>query len=281
MTTADSGIAPVICPDNRWLWQSGDGSVIWQLMFSGDELVMGMCRNPAELRATLFCLHASSGEVLCDNFVPESDAVPVGDGWLVGLETTLDGILFCHAFQPGSPEHQGIWALDLPGKRVAWSRADLVFAANLDETFLVYRSRVFAGYPEREYWLIDPRTGIEIEPSFMETAQANRLRLSAANEQERQRIHLPVAAIDATGNHVEKIEWGDWRVTASHRMISGEDGAGVWDSRLMIVSAAGHCLLGDTMAEGVPVPAFNNFLIREGRLYYIKENNGLVSVALS
>lgn len=268
--------------NKRWIWQGSAGSVIWQLMFSGDALVMGLRRYPQERRATLFCLDSATGRALCDDFVltetGESGGL-VGDGWMIGLETTHEGLLFCHTFQPGSPEHLGLWAVDLPGNAVVWRRTDLAFAANLGDSFLVYRTRVFAGFPEREYLLIDPRTGQETEASAVDTDRANQLRMEAASEQERQGILLPFAGFDESG-HVERIEFGSVSVSATHRMIAAESGTVVWDSRLKVVSAA-LPLFEDAMAEGVPMPAFNNFLIRAGRLYYIKQNDALISVSIS
>jgi hypothetical protein len=255
--------------------------VIWQLMFPCEGLVAGLKRFPATRSASIFCIDASTGMTRCDAFVPSAGAggeMPVGDGWMIGLETTRENLLFCHAYQPGSPEHQGIWAVDLPGGTVLWSRPDLVFAANLGERFLVYKTRVFAGFPERDYRLIDPRTGREIDEGVMEAERANRLRQEAESEQERQGILLPVAGLDETGGYAEIIDFGEQRVTARHALRAGESAA--WDSFLEI-SSTGIALYEDTMASSVPAPVFNNFLLRAGRLYYIREKGTLISVEVS
>jgi hypothetical protein len=265
-----------------WSWHGGSGALIWQLMFSGSDAVMGIKRFPRQRAATLFCLESFTGCVLRDNFVLTGGAepdVPVGDGWMTGLETTHGELLFCHAYQPGSPEHQGIWAVDLKGNGIVWSRPDLVYAANLGDSLLVYRSKVFAGFPERDYWLIDPLSGRELDHPGMDHERPNRLRLMAESEQERQGIMLPDSGFDESGQ-VEHIDCGSWRASAFHRMYIAEGGAVSWASSLTI-TAGDRLLYEDIMATSETMPVFNNFLIRKGRLYYIKEKESLISVAVS
>lgn len=251
-------------------------------MFGG-ETVMGIKRFPQERKASFFCLESSTGKVLRDDFVltfdnGESEA-PVGDGWMIGLETVHGNLLFCHTYQPGSPEHQGIWALDLPAGRVAWSRSDLVFTANLGDAFLAYRSIVFAGFPERDYFLIDPLTGRELERLGTAHERPNRLRDAAQSEEKRQGILLPDAAFDELG-HVESIALGDTSVTVRHRMERGAEGIVGWVSTLS-VNEGERLVHEDVMTSGEPMPVFNSFLIKEGRLYYIKEREFLVSLVVS
>ncbi|NTW53294.1 MAG: DUF4905 domain-containing protein [Chlorobaculum sp.] len=264
-----------------WTWHGGKDAIIWQLMFGGDT-VMGIKRFAQERKASFFCLEASTGRVLCDDFAlttgDESETL-VGDGWMIGLETVHTGLLFCHAFQPGSPEHLGIWAVDLPASRIAWSRPDLAFTANLGDALLAYRSIVFAGFPEREYYLLDPLTGREIEHLGTAHERPNQLRDAAESEEARQGILLPEGAFDDQG-HVERIDLGASSVTVRHRLESGAEGIPGWVAMLSV--AEGDRLIHDeVMASGEPMPVFNSFLMKEGRLYYIKEREYLVSLAVS
>jgi hypothetical protein len=250
-------------------------------MFGGDT-VMGIKRFPQERKASFFCLESSTGRLLCDDFVltagDESNAL-VGDGWMIGLETVRGGLLFCHAFQPGSPEHLGIWALDLPGSRVVWSRPDLAFTANLGDALLAYRSLLFAGFPERDYYLLDPMTGREIEHLGTDHERPNQLRDEAASEEERQGILLPDAAFDELG-HVERISFGAASVTVRHRIEIVAEGIPGWVATLSV--AEGERLIHEAvMASGEPMPVFNSFLMKDGRLYYIKEREFLVSLVVS
>ncbi|NTV01709.1 MAG: hypothetical protein HGB04_02855 [Chlorobiaceae bacterium] len=262
-----------------WSWHAGKGAVIWQLMFPEGGIVAGLKRDPAARTATLFCVEADTGLELCDDFVPmvaEGSDLPVGEGWMIGLETTHGGLLFCHAFQSGSPEHQGLWAVDLPAGRVVWGRPEAVFAANLGEALLVYRTRMFAGFPEREYWLIDPRNGEVLEALGTGHERPNLLRMSAAGEEARQGIALPETRMSADGP-LELIEAGEVAAEGRHTpsLLPG-----AWRSTVR-ASVAGLTVHEGTMAMASPAPLFNNFLIRGTTLYYIKENEELVGVKLS
>jgi hypothetical protein len=250
-------------------------------MFSSDA-VMGIKRFPQERKATFFCLESFTGRMLRDDFVltaGDENETPVGDGWMIGLETVHGSLLFCHAYQPGSPEHQGIWALDLLAGRVAWSRPDLTYTANLGDAFLAYRSIVFAGFPERDYYLLDPLTGGEIEHLGTAHERPNQLRDVAESEEARQRILLPGLAFDERG-HVERIGLGASCVTVHHRIEIGAEGAAGWKATLA-VTEGDRLVHEERMASGEPAPVFNSFLIKDSRLYYIKEREHLVSLVVS
>jgi len=269
-------------PEGGWSWHGGSGAMIWQLMFADSGLLFGLKRFPEQRRASLFCLDSETGRMLCDDFVltgGADSAEPVGDGWMIGLETTHRNLLFCHGFQPGSPEHQGIWAVDLAEGTLAWGRPDVVFAANLGESVLAYKSRVFAGFPERDYFLIDPLTGREVEHIGTDPERFNALRNEAVGEEERQGVVLPSAGMDEFG-HLETIRLGGSTVTAMHRLVSGGGTENAWSS-VLALNAGDRLLFEDTMGQAGAAPLFNNFLVRDQRLYYIKEREMLVSIDLS
>lgn len=262
-----------------WSWHAGKGSAIWQLVFPGEGVVAGLKRYPALRAASLFALDAASGTPLCEGFVPvvvQGGETPVGDGWMIGLESVCRGLVYCHGFQAGSPEHQGIWAVDPVAGRVVWGRPEAVFAANLDSSLLVYRNRMFAGFPEREYWLIDPSTGGVLEALGTGHDRPNLLRMTAADEESRQGIRLSGTALSPNGP-VERIDAGTCTVEAGHRPSAMVSGA--WCSTLR-VRFGEQTLYEAEMAVSSPAPLFNNFLVRGHMLYYIRENEHLVGVEL-
>ena len=264
----------------KWTWHGGSGSMIWQLMFLESGKVLGIKRFPSQRNASLFCLDRQTGSALCDDFVltfGNGSDVPVGEGWMTGLETIHGELVFCHSYQPGSPEHLGLWAVDLPGRNVVWSRPELVFAANLGDTFLAYRTSVFAGFPERDYRLVDPQTGSEIEHIGTGHERPNQLRNSAGSEESRQGIVLPELCL-AGAEPVECLSYGASRVEGYHRMAGAE--AGSWVSGLRVMTGD-LIVYEDTMAAHSLMPLFNNFLIKGSTLYYIKENEELISVELT
>lgn len=267
--------------DRGWVWHAGCGSVIWQLMFPDSGHVIGQKRYPALRTTSFFCLDALTGRVLCDDFVLTGGAdpdVPAGEGWMVGLETTVGDLVVMHAWLAGSPEHQGLWAVDLTACKVVWKRPDLVFAANLGTSLLAFRQTVFAGFPEREYLLVDPLNGEETERFAGRDDEAIRRRYEAEPEASRQGIILPeVSCCVTTGNPVETIVYGSLTVDGLHRLR--DDGEG-WDARIRITEN-GEAVHEGPMADRAPQPLLNNYLMRESSIYYIEKNEKLVSVRLS
>lgn len=264
--------------ERLWAWQGGAGALIWQLMFLSSGRIAGLKRFPDARSASFFCIDPVSGEAVCDNFVLTSggDAdLPVGDGWMTGIETVHEELLIAHGYHAGSPEHLGIWAIDLPSGRVAWSRPECVFTAHLGGSILAYRPRGFAGLPEREYLLLDPPTGRTLEELGLDHDRPNRLRSEAEPEDLRQGILLPDVARIGSGL-IETIPAGRVRIEAVH---CPESDGGPWSSAIRVMD--GDTLLyTDLMAEKEPMPPLDNFLTRGGSLYYIKGKEQLISVGI-
>lgn len=278
----------------QWSYHAGNGVFLWQLMFPGTGQVVGQKRDPESHVSSFFCLDAATGAVLCDDFVLMQGGdkdIPAGGGWMVGLETTLGELVFCHAYLPESPEHLGLWAVNLPERNVLWSRPDLVFAANLETSLLMYRHSVFAGFPEREYFLVDPVTGRDLENLGADHEKANALRYEAESEEVRQGLVLPglqscPAGKAVTGNsgkscsgglspYHESIVLGELKIEGFHESLSDS----CWMSRIRIFLGE-DLVYNDLIAVNARRPQLNNFLIKDRSLYYIKNNGELISVGL-
>ncbi len=276
-----------------WRYHAGHGALIWQLMFTETGDLIGQKRFKADRRALFFCIDIITGKVVCDDYLLMDHHHPVsaGEGWFVGLETTLGNLVYCYAYQSESPEHKGIWALDLRDNRVVWSRPDIVFAANLDHEFLVYKLSAFGGFPERHFLLIDPFTGEVIRTLGLDSPAVNAIRQEVIPEDDRQQVMLSEfvtremteerLALQRVGitetTRCECILKGIFTVTALHEQV---ESTGLWHSFLN-VWAVDSLVYADTMEESVEKPCLNNFLIRSKNLYYLKNKEELVCVALT
>jgi hypothetical protein len=277
----------------RWRFNAGQGALIWQLMFTGSGDLIGQKRFVASRQARLFCIDPETGEVFSDDYqlMDSVHSVPAGEGWFTGLETTSRDLVYCHVYQRESPEHLGIWALDLRRTQVVWSRQDIIFAANLDHEFLVYRLSVFAGFPERHFMLIDPLSGETIRELGVDTLAVNAIRGEHVREDVRQQVILPEFVTDhmsverlvlqkagiSDNARCECIMQGPLMIVAQHELI---ESSGLWLSTLTVFQDE-SALYADSMEEQVEKPCVNNFLIRGAQLYYIKNKEELVCVALS
>ncbi len=175
--------------------------------------------------------------------------------------------------------------------RVVWSRPDIVFVANLEDEFLVYKSLVFAGFPERHFLLIDPFTGADIRCLGLDSLEVHAIREAVVQEEVRQQVTLPEfvmegmpverAALQRAGiaetNRCECIVQGSLTVAALHEQRQLPD---VWDTVLKVWQND-RLVYADCMEESVEKPGRNNFLIRCDNMYYLKGKEELISVALS
>lgn len=262
---------------------------IWQIMFTGSGTLVAQKRDTGRRQAIFFSLDPDSGKLLTDGFQPllSDEAGPAGEGWFTGLESTSEHLAYCHSYMQNSPEHLGIWAYDPGEGRVAWTRPDVVFSANLGTDLLVYRPTVFAGFPERFFMLLDALTGRTVRELGEDNPETASLRMNAVPEEDRQQVRLPLMT-SAAGLPHELVAISLPETALLEYIPSGKSGAlavhephghsGTWVSSIKV--CRNGFLYEDTMLRDTEAPALNNFLIRGDKLYYIKGKEELVSVAL-
>lgn len=263
-----------------WTRPAGGDALIWKIMFTGSGLVVCENRIPGARDTSYTCCREEDGATVLDRFSPrtvvEGEAPTPG---MTGLETVGEKLFYIHAYQPDSPEHRGLWAIDPLRGGLAWARADCAFTAHVAEGMLVYRAGSFAGFPERHYLLLDPSSGgIQDEPG-RDTNRVAQLRSKALCEETRQDVLLPRAdggSAPRPGELREYIRKGELLLTVDHASAGPETG---FDARIR-VRRRGVTVYEDTLACNTPAPCVNYFLLRGVRLYYIRNMNELVSVGV-
>ena len=276
----------------RWQYGAGCGALVWQLMFTQTGDLIGQKRVAASRQALFFGIDTLTGKIFLDDylFLDHIHSLSPAESWFIVLETTLGELVYCSACQPNSPERQGIWAVDFRNGNVVWSRPDLVFVANLESEFLVYKPSAFAGFPERHFLLIDPVTGADIRSSGLDTLDVNALRAEVVQEEVRQQVTLPEFVTEGMAERMVLQRVGVAETTRCECIVHGSltvavlhepaQSPNLWDSSLKVWRS--DCLVyEDTLEESVEKPGLNNFLIRSDSLYYLKAKEKLVCVALS
>ena len=276
----------------RWQYGAGCGALVWQLMFTQTGDLIGQKRVAASRQALFFGIDTLTGKIFLDDylFLDHIHSLSPAESWFIVLETTLGELVYCSACQPNSPERQGIWAVDFRNGNVVWSRPDLVFVANLESEFLVYKPSAFAGFPERHFLLIDPVTGADIRSSGLDTLDVNALRAEVVQEEVRQQVTLPEFVTEGMAERMVLQRVGVAETTRCECIVHGSltvavlhepaQSPNLWDSSLKVWRS--DCLVyEDTLEESVEKPGLNNFLIRSDSLYYLKAREELVCVALS
>jgi len=268
----------------RWIHDCGEGAVVWRIVFTPSGTLVAEKRLSAERRSVFFSLDPLSGAVHTAGWRavdPVQEAL-IGEGWFTGIETVHEHFVYIHSWQEASPEHRGIWAFDPVRVEVQWGRPDLVFSANTKGGLLVYRIALFAGLPERQYFLLDPLTGALIQRSAQSPGEGldiaaeevYALQRGAETEESRQGVLLP-EMVAGRGGEQERIQLGETVVEGLH----GKKDSGEWYSRVSI-DEGGEARYRDSMEEHSPQPLWNNFLVRGGNLYYIRNKRELVCVPL-
>jgi hypothetical protein len=278
----------------RWRFDAGRGSLVWQMMFTDTGDLIGQKRCATSRQALFFGVEPLTGKVFCDDYLlmdQVQQSIPAGESWFTGIETTRGGLGYCYACQKYSPEHQGLWAVDFRRGRVVWSRTDIGFIANLGDEFLVCKTSLFGGFPERHFLFVDPLSGTEISKAALDSAQVHAIREAVVPEEVRQRITLPGFVMDGIAqerlglercevperSRSESLVYGDLMVVAVHEQSVS---TGLWRSSLG-VWRMDRLVYDDRMEECVDKPCLNNFLIQSNHLYYVREREELVCVALS
>lgn len=278
----------------RWQYDAGSDTLVWQLMFTETGDLVGQKRCIAARKALFFSIDTATGKVLCDDYLltEHCSAKLAGEGWFTGFETTFGAFACCYACQSQSPEHQGIWVIDFRGKKVVWSRPDIGFVAHFDNKMVVATTSVFGGFPERQFLLVDPLDGKNIPLPDLDSVTINEIRENAVQEHERQHVILPdVVTQEMVAEHRvlqrtgisetgcrECIVQDPVTIVAHHEPV---ELPGSWRSRIEVWHDD-TLVYSDCMEKSVESrPCLNNFLVRSGALYYIRDKRELICVALS
>ncbi len=277
----------------RWRYDAGHGYLVWQMMFTETGDLIGQKRSSASRQALFFGIETSTGCLFRDNYLlmDHYHSLPAGEGWFTGIETVRDSLVYCYACQPHSPEHQGLWALDLRAGEVVWSRPDISYIANPGDEFLVCRTSLFNGFPEREFLLVDPLRGSVLNKVALESHQVHAIRENALPEEDRQHIILPefimggmaeerLALLGVSVSDACRCEYLVQRSVTVAALHERPASSGVWRSTLVVWRS--DCLVyEECMEEAAEKPRLNNFLIQGDNLYYLKGKEELICVALS
>ena len=267
-----------------WRYSPPNSALLWKIMFLEPDLVVCESRRPKTNKTFFPCLSLHSGkEILKDFYLEDNCREVTTDSRMTGLETTRGNLFYVHGYQDGSPEHKGLWAVNPAKASVAWARPEASFVANLKEGMLVYAAGSFAGFPERNYMVLDCMTGEALETIGEDAHRANALRDESLSDEELQKVVLPQTAdpdisipeLSGVGL-IEYIEHGDLVITVSH--TPGERGKGF--DAVVRACRNGITVYDDMLAQATDVPCVNYFLLRGVTLYYVRNMNELISVRL-
>jgi hypothetical protein len=292
-------------------WQYQKSGNLWRMLFLEDQKLIIEHRSSTEKKVSFVLLDQKSGKPEWDDFIlytsgSDQQGKPVGDGWWVGMEYVLKDTVYFHSYSnPNNPEHMGIWAVDTKSKHTLWAREDLTFiCANQDNTFLCYQETNAEGFAERKFLIVDAQNGDIKNDLGFDVEKANTLRNSAYNLEQLQNVILPHNN-DTDSSSAEQLISQKKLKVKPERLISGLDL--IVENPFTIVGFHEQTDLMVNTSAGTPVQALNyelrlynensliysdslgkamsglimdGFFLTNKTLYYVKERDTLVCVAL-
>lgn len=130
-------------------WTFTTKGVLWRLLFSDANFIVGEDRDTEKKSVTFFCLNAQNGDALWKE-------ISFDEAWWIGIEAIVHDRLYLHGFRkPDMPEHSKIIALDLGTGKVLWRNDQYSFLYATQEKVVAFRDL----FEKRMFYELNAATG--------------------------------------------------------------------------------------------------------------------------
>jgi len=127
------------------IWEFSTGVLIWRILFSSQNTIVGETRNQETKSTSFFCVDARTGKSLWKE-------IEFDEPWWIGIETVYDKWIILHRFaRPDMPEHRGIYLVELTSGKLLWKNNELTYWFVLDQKLYAYK------------YIFEKRLGYEID----------------------------------------------------------------------------------------------------------------------
>ena len=270
-------------------WSYTTSGVLWRLLFSEANFIVGEDRDTVAKQVSFFCLNADNGDVLWKN-------VSFGEPWWMGIEAVVRDKVFLHGFKkPDMPEHGRIIAVDLGTGRELWRNNDYAFLYATTDRVMAFRDM----FERRMYYELDAATGeflrelTEPPADLYETKSGRHGRdnflFPESLSDDGSEFSLVAPLIDkyctrsAIRGSVEYVR-SNGKLVFNYHAIQDRDeekNLDVLQNRLCIVDEEnGKQVYADIINSSTPGAVPDSFFVDESTAYYIKEKNILIAVSL-
>ncbi|MGA7159452.1 MAG: DUF4905 domain-containing protein [Bacteroidota bacterium] len=271
-------------------WSYTTSGVLWRLLFSETNFIVGEDRDTEKKQVSFFCLNAANGDVLWKNL---SFAEP----WWIGIEGIVHDKVFLHGFKkPDMPEHGKIVALDLGTGRELWNNNDYSYLYATSDRVMAFRDF----FERRMYYELDTSTGkllqelkeLPADGDSKKNANFGRENFAFPESLTEAVDEFPVVVPmvnrycdrNSIRGSVEYIR-SSGKLVFNYYAVQGHDQEKNIDSlqnRLCIIDeASGKQVYADILNSSTPSAVPDSFFVDDATAYYIKEKNTLVAVSLS
>jgi len=271
-------------------WSYSTSGVLWRLLFSDTNFIVGEDRDTEAKRVSFFCLNAANGDVLWKN-------ISFGEPWWIGIEGIVHDKVFLHGFKkPDMPEHGKIVAVDLGTGRELWRNNDYAFLYATQDRVMAFRDF----FERRMYYEIDAATGeiiqelSELSGDLYEKKGASRGRSnflfpeSLSDAAAESPLVAPLIESFCDRNDIRgSVEYvrSSGKLVFNYHAIQGRDEEKNLDNlqnRLCIIDeASGKKIYEDIVNASTAAAVPDSFFVDDTTAYYVREKNSLVAVSLS
>lgn len=271
-------------------WSFSTDGVLWRTLFSQNGRIVGEWRNQERKQASFFCLNEESG-------LPLWRDLRLDEAWWVGMEAIHGRFLILHEFaQPDMPEHRGVHVVDLNSGAILWRSTELTFLFAYQDRLYAYESR----FEKRIAHVLNLKQG-EILETYEDGWEAlSPVRQLAAAEDHDPEMLFPEIVDDLSTSErvlatikkeikgeevvgsVEFIDHRDLLVFNYHKAQKGMPPEARALENLLVVIDSGKRtkLYHDVISTGASAPTPDSFFVKNESLYFVKNQNTLVSLRL-
>jgi hypothetical protein len=126
-------------------WEFQPGGIIWRILFSPQNTIVGETRDQEIKSTKFFCVDARTGKSIWNE-------IEFDEPWWIGIEAVYDKWIILHRFaRPDMPEHRGIYTIELATGKLLWRNDDLTYWFVHDQKLYAYK------------YIFEKRIGYEID----------------------------------------------------------------------------------------------------------------------
>ena len=278
-------------PSLKPSWAFTPRGTIWRLFAATSGELIIEARDQDAKRTAFLALDGDTG-------IPCWQDLVLDEPWWIGIEDVSGGVLLLHKFaSPDMPQHQGIIAIELRTGKVLWSNNELIY-------WFAHENSVFAHrmmFDKRIVSELDLQTGQSIrefgedfESSLFqrreEAAQANQNRLQFPEMAEFEDVDPRISGIMKREIPTAEIQ-GNIEYAVINNVVlvnyyvpsreSGDEGPSL-DNHFKILDIDNkRVLFSDTIFHNARAAVPDSFFVRNGMVYYIKDQKTLTAIRLS
>jgi hypothetical protein len=264
--------------------------LIWRILFSSQNKIVGETRNKEAKLASFFCVDARTGKSLWKE-------IEFDEPWWIGIETVYDKWIILHRFaRPDMPEHRGIHMVELATGKLLWRNDELTYWFVHDQKLYAYKYI----FEKRLGYEIDINTGIVLNEYADNLDVFNKLRGQVLQKESegmqgtifselysQKQVDSEVASIIQQitgGNALEG--WKEFLLRSNILLVSyyrkeNSSASATLENILTVYDTERREMrFNEIIVKGVQAPSPDTFFVKDEFVYFIKNQNTLTALRL-